>query len=151
MRTLAELAFQAAARYPNRPVLRRIHADGFIDMSGQELLEQVRDLTLGLIDGGLSEGDRVALLAENRPEWCVADLAVQTAGAITVPVYPTLTSEQILYLLKDCGATLAVVSNRAGLDKIVAIRPRAPRLATTIVMDADGQPWPERSSSTPSA
>jgi long-chain acyl-CoA synthetase len=142
--TLAELAFQAAARHPNRTVLRRKRDDVFVDMSGHELFGQVRDLTLGLIDVGLSEGDRVALVAENRPEWCVADLAVQTAGAITVPIYPTLTSEQILYLLNDCGATLAVVSNRAGVEKIAAIRPRAPRLATTIVMDADGQPWPEQ-------
>jgi long-chain acyl-CoA synthetase len=142
--TLADLAFQAAARYPNRTVLRRSHGNAFVDMSGQELFEQVRDLSLGLTDLGLSEGDRVALVAENRPEWCVTDLAVQAAGAITVPVYPTLTSEQILYLLNDCGATLAVVSNRAEVEKIAAIRARAPRLATTIVMDADGQPWPEQ-------
>jgi long-chain acyl-CoA synthetase len=142
--TLADVASQAAARYPNRTVLRRCLATAFVDISGRELFEQVRDLSLGLTDLGLSEGDRVALVAENRPEWCITDLAVQTAAAITVPVYPTLTSEQTLYLLNDCGATLAVVSTRAELEKILAVRDRAPRLATTIVMDADGQPWPEQ-------
>jgi len=69
------------------------------------------------------------------------DLAVQTAAAITA-IYPTLASRQILYLLNDCG--MVVVSNRTAVDKIAAIRAQAPGLATTIVMDADGQPWPER-------
>ena len=144
MTTLADLAFQVARRYPTRTVLRRIQAGILIDMSGRELLDQVRDLSLGLMDLGLSEGDRVALIAENRPEWCVTDLAVQTAGAITVPIYQTLTSGQALYLLNDCGAKLAVVSNRAEVEKIDAIRAQAPALVATIVMDADGLPWPER-------
>ncbi|MET0216137.1 MAG: long-chain fatty acid--CoA ligase [Vicinamibacterales bacterium] len=142
--TVADFAFQVAARYPTRTILRRSQGETFIDMSGLELLEQVRALSLGLIELGLSEGDRVALIAENRPEWCVTDLAVQTAGAITVPIYPTLTSGQVLYLLNDCGAKLAVISNRAEVEKIAAIRAQAPGLMTTIVMDADGQPWPER-------
>ena len=60
------------------------------------------------------------------------------------PSYPTLTSGQVLYLLNDCGAKLAVISNRAEVEKIAAIRAQAPGLVTTIVMDADGQPWPER-------
>ena len=141
--TLADLAFQAAARYSSRTVLRRSRGDTFVDMSGRELFEQARDLTLGLIDLGLSEGDRVALMAENRPEWCVTDLAVLMAGAVTVPIYPTLTSGQVLYLLNDCGAKLAVVSDRAAAQKIAAVCAQVSRFATTIVMDADGQPWPD--------
>lgn len=141
--TLADLAFQAAARYPSRTVLRRSRGDTFVDMSGRELFEQVRDLSLGIIDLGLSEGDRVALVAENRPEWCVTDLAVLTAGAVTVPIYPTLTSGQVLYLLNDSGAKLAVVSDRAAVEKIAAVRAQVSGFATTIVMDADGQPWPD--------
>jgi long-chain acyl-CoA synthetase len=88
--TLADLAFQAAARYPNLTVLRRSLGSAFVDVSGRQLFEQVRDLSIGLIDVGLSEGDRIALVAENRPEWCATDLAVQAAAAITVPIYPTL-------------------------------------------------------------
>jgi len=140
--TLADLAFQAAALCPRRTVLRRSQGDTFIDMSGRELFEQVRDLSLGLTDLGLSEGDRVALVAENRPEWCVTDLAVLTAGAVTVPIYPTLTSAQVLYLLNDCGAKLAVVSDRAAVEKIAAVRAQVSGFAMTIVMDADDQPWP---------
>jgi long-chain acyl-CoA synthetase len=141
--TLADLAFQAALRYPNRTVLRRAQNGTFVDTSGRELLEQVRDLSLGLMELGLSEGDRIALVAENRPEWCVTDLAAQTAGAITVPIYPTLTSAQVLHLLNDCGAKLAVVSSRTDVDKLEAVRAQAAQLSTTIVIHEDGQPWPE--------
>ena len=60
VRTLADLPFHIAGRYPSRAVLRRSRGDTFIDMSGRELFEQVRDLSLGLIELGLVEGDRVA-------------------------------------------------------------------------------------------
>ena len=142
VKTLADLPFRAAERFINRPVLRQSRGETLIDTSGRELLGQVRDLSLGLGELGLGDGVHVALVAENRSEWCVTDMAVLTAGGVTVPVYPTLTSEQVRYLLKDSGATLAVVSNRAQVDKMATIRQQLPSLGTVVVMDGDGQSWP---------
>ena len=143
VKTLADLPFSIAERFPERAILRHSVGDAFIDTSGHDFLEHVRDLSLGLGELGLAAGDRVAVIAESRPEWCVTDLAVLTAGGVTVPVYPTLTSGQVRYILNDCAAKVAVVSNRAQVEKIAAIRAQLSGFATVVVMDADGQPWPE--------
>jgi len=143
VKTLADLPLEAAGRFPNRPVLRQTRGDTFVEMSGRDLFARVRDLSLGFTGLGLSGGDRVAVVAESRPEWCVTDLAVLAAGGVTVPVYPTLTPAQVRYLLNDCGATLAVVSDRAQVEKIAVVGAQLPSLARVLVMDADGRSWPE--------
>jgi long-chain acyl-CoA synthetase len=144
VKTLADLPFDIAGRFPDRAILRHCRADAFIDTSGHDFLEHVRDLSLGLSELGLAAGDRVAVVAESRPAWCVTDMAILIAGGVTVPLYPTLTSGQMRYILNDCGAKMAVVSDRAQVEKLVAIRAQLPGFAAVAVMDADGQPWPER-------
>ena len=143
VKTLADLPFQIAERFPNRTVLRHCRTAGVIDTSGGELFDQIRDLSLGLSELGLDVGDRVAVIAESRPEWCVTDLAVVAAGGVTVPVYPTLTAPQVQRILRDCSAKIAVVSNRTQVDKIAAMLGQLPGLRTTAVMDTDGRSWPE--------
>jgi long-chain acyl-CoA synthetase len=143
VKTLADLPFGIAGRFPERAILRHSVGNTFIDMSGHDFLERVRDLSLGLGELGLAAGHRIAVIAEGRPEWCVTDMAVLTAGGVTVPVYPTLTSGQVRYILNDCAAKVAVVSNRAQVEKIAAIRAQLSAFATVVVMDADGQAWPE--------
>jgi long-chain acyl-CoA synthetase len=143
VRTLADLPFQIDERFPHRSVLRQCRGDTVIEMSGKEFFEQIRDVSLGLSAFGVDPGDRVAVIAESRPEWCVTDLAVLAAGAVTVPVYPTLTAGQVHDILSSCGATVAVVSNRAQVDKIAAMLAQHPGLETIAVMDPDGRPWPE--------
>jgi long-chain acyl-CoA synthetase len=142
--TLADLPFQINERFPDRVVLRQCRGDDLIDTSGREFFEQVRDVSLGLRELGVAPGDRVALMAESRPEWCVTDLAVLNAGAVTVPMYPTLPAGQIQEILNHSGAAIAVVSNRTQVDKIAAVLGQLAGLSTVVVMDADGQPWPER-------
>jgi long-chain acyl-CoA synthetase len=143
VKTLADLPFNIAERFPARAILRHSVGDAFLNTSGYDFLEHVRDLSVGLRELGLAAGDRVAVIAESRPEWCITDLAVLTAGGVTVPVYPTLTSGQVRYILNDCAAKVAVVSNRAQVDNIAAIRTQLSAFATVVVMDVDGQPWPD--------
>jgi long-chain acyl-CoA synthetase len=143
IKTLADLPFRIAERFPHRAVLRYCLGDAIREVSGSEFLEQIRNVSAGLRELGLATGERVAVIAESRPEWCVSDFAVLIAGGVTVPVYPTLTSAQIRYILNDCGATRAVVSNRELVEKIAAVRAHLPRLSAIAVMDIDGQPWPE--------
>ena len=88
---------------------------------------------------GAKKGDRIALIAENRWEWAVTDFAALAIGAADVPIYPTLTGEQIAVLLNDAGCRIAVVSTRQQFDKLNAVRAHT-QLERIVIMDA---PAPE--------
>ena len=85
----------------------------------------------------MEPGDRIALLSENRPEWLVSDIAILSAGAINVPIYPTLPAAQIEGLLKDAGIKVIILSTTEQLEKIREIAPQVPSLQTTLVMDLE--------------
>ena len=146
VRTVADLPFHVAGRFPKSVLLRRCVGDRFEDRSSRELFDEVRDLSLGLEDLGVRAGERVAILAESRPEWTVTDLAILTAGAVTVPVYPTLPASQAGYILADAGARVAVVEDDLQAAKVREERHRLPELETVIVMvpGADGVQSGER-------
>ena len=134
--TLAGLPFHVAGRYPKPALMRRCTADGFDVWSGRELFEQVRDLSLGLAALGVEPGSRVAVVSDSRPEWVIADLAILAAGAVTVPIYPTLPPAQVGYVLADAGAVAVVASDETQAAKVRAGRPDLPGLRTLLVIDA---------------
>jgi len=134
--TIAQLPFFASGRYPKSDLLGRCR-DGRIEpISGRDLVERVRDLSLGLSAIGMTRGDRVALLSESRPEWLLVDFAILAAGAVTTPVYPTLSTDQTAFILRDSGATIAVASNETQFAKLLAIAPQLPSLRAIVVIDA---------------
>jgi long-chain acyl-CoA synthetase len=133
--TIADLPFHVAGRFPKPLTLGRCQGDEIIGLSSKQMLERVRDLSLGLRTLGISTGDRVALIAESRPEWLLCDFAILTAGAVTVPIYPTLSAAQAQYILQDSGARLAIVSTRLQLEKAQGVRHLLPALAAVVCMD----------------
>jgi long-chain acyl-CoA synthetase len=133
--TVADLPFHVAGRFQNPELIGRCRPDGIESLSGKEFFERVRDLSLGLGALGVAPGDRVAIIAESRPEWLMADLAILTGAAVTVPVYPTLSSAQARYILHDAGAKAAIVSTRLQLEKIQEVRHKLPALEAVILMD----------------
>jgi long-chain acyl-CoA synthetase len=134
--TLAELPFFAAGRYQKPDLVGRCRAGGLETMSGRQLVERVRDLGLGLTAIGLEAGSRVALLAESRPEWLVVDFAILSCGAVTVPIYPTLSTEQVAFILRDSEARLVVVSTADQLHKVAAALAGGPSaIRAVVVMD----------------
>ena len=137
-RTLNELFFSAMDRWRDRPVVMRAKREGSWQSLGYaDLLEQVRHVSLGLGTLGVRQGDRVAILSENRPEWAIADYACLAALCPDVPVYPTLPASQIHYLLRDSNAVAIFVSSLEQRGKIDEIRGKLPGLRHVIVMDAD--------------
>jgi long-chain acyl-CoA synthetase len=88
------------------------------DISYTTLAEQIKHFCLGLTELGLQKGDRVALLSENRPEWAITDLATLAGGGVTVPMFSTLTSAQVEYIVRDSGAKILCVSSERQLQKI---------------------------------
>lgn len=136
VQTLADLPFHIMGRYPSPLCIGRCSGAEIVGLSSQELFERVRDLALGFGALGMARGDRVAISAESRPEWVLSDLGVLSGGGVTVPIYPTLSSSQVLYILQDCGARLAIVSTRLQLEKIQEVRHLLPSLEAVVVMDA---------------
>ena len=109
---------------------------GRIDgLSSKELFERIRDVSLGLTALGVGAGDRVAIISESRPEWLIADLAILVGGAVTVPIYPTLSAAQARYMLQDSGCRVAIASTRLQLDKVQEVRHQLPDLEAAIIMD----------------
>ena len=89
-------------------------------ITAAEVYGRVRALALQLREWGIQKGDRVALVCENRWEWPVVDFAALAIGAVDVPLYPTLTAEQLGYMLRDCGARVVFVSSRELYNKVRA-------------------------------
>ena len=135
IRTLADLPFHVAGRFPKPALICRCVGDRIVERSSREVFDEIRDLSLGLEDLGVRAGDRVAIQADSRPEWTIVDLATLTAGAVTVPVYATLPAGQVGYILADSGARVVVVEDEGQAAKVREERHRLPELETVIVMD----------------
>ena len=147
IRTLAEIPAFAAAAFPRPALVRRCHANGIEDWSTQDFVDQVRHVSLGLDALGVKPGDRVALMAESRPEWLISDFGILSGAFVTVPIYPTLAAGQACYILNDSEARVAIVSDRVQLEKLQSIRHLAPHLAFVVVIDGgrpDTSPRPSR-------
>jgi long-chain acyl-CoA synthetase len=98
-------------------------------------LNLVNAAAWGLLNQGIEEGDRVAILSENRLEWAVVDLAAQTIGAVTVPIYTSLTPAEIQYLLSDSGSKILAVSGKALFEKAASVQRALPGLKAVIAFE----------------
>ncbi|MFL5595670.1 MAG: AMP-dependent synthetase/ligase [Gemmatimonadaceae bacterium] len=133
--TLNQLFFDAVSKHNRPDALQVKRAGSYAGISHADVAERVRHAARGLSSLGVRRGDRVAILAENRPEWAIADFACLTAGLTDVPIYPTLPADQIAYILKDSGAVAIFVSNKVQAEKIREIRAQLPTLKTVIGFD----------------
>ncbi|WP_370190213.1 long-chain fatty acid--CoA ligase [Qipengyuania sp.] len=107
---LVELFLKRAAEKGDRPFLGAKIAGSWQTISWSEAAEQVCLLAENLRALGLRDGDRVCLVSENRPEWCISDLAIMAAGCITVPAYITNTERDHVHILDNSGAKAVIVS-----------------------------------------
>src|SRR5882724_5973843 len=118
----------------------RVRREGrWTELPYRGLAEQVQAASVGLRELGLRDGDRVAILSENRPEWAIADYACLAARCTDVPIYPTLPARQAEYILRDSGAVALFVSSPAQLEKALTIRGQLPALRHIIAFDPDAR------------
>ncbi|MGA2950116.1 MAG: long-chain fatty acid--CoA ligase [Candidatus Sulfotelmatobacter sp.] len=118
--TLNDIFFAATERNLDRAMLYR-DAGKWLPISSSDFRSKVAATGGALQEWGIHKGDRVAILSENRPEWSIADFAILLLGAITVPVYATLTPEQTAYALRDSGSSVIFVSTEHQLRKVQTI------------------------------
>lgn len=107
---LVTMFFDRAAELGELPMLHAKHDGIWVPISWREAAEIVARMASALRSIGVNPGDRVVLVSENRPEWCLADLAIMASGAITVPAYVTNTEADHLHILENSGARAAIVS-----------------------------------------
>jgi long-chain acyl-CoA synthetase len=119
--TLADIFYQIVDRNQSRVMLYERDSQ-WQAISSSDFYRRVMGVVHELRSHGIAHNDRVAILAENRPEWTIADFAILLSGAVTVPIYATLTAGQISFLLRHSGAKTAFVSSATQLAKLRAIQ-----------------------------
>ena len=148
--TMATLAKLAADRYGDATAARFLRDGEWQQLTYNELWDRVRDLALGLARLGVGVGDRVAILANTRLEFTIADLAASTAGAVVVPVYPSNSAEECEWVVGDSGSKVIVCENPDQVGKIAVVRDNLPTLEHVVVIDGevDGVPTMEQVAAT---
>lgn len=116
--------------------LRWLEGGEWKDLSWRELRERVRALSSALVGAGIAEGDRVAILAPNRPEWTIADLAILRVRGVSVPIHATSSAAQVAFILRDSGARLVFASAGEGCAKVLASLPGCPSVERVVVLGA---------------
>jgi long-chain acyl-CoA synthetase len=111
--------------------------------SGEQVIERIRHLTLGLRDLGIKAGDRVAIISENRPEWSITDLAILSLKAVNVPIYTTQAVDQIRYILENSGARVLFVSGKKIFSHARAALEGVEQLEKVVFFDEEAVPAPE--------
>jgi long-chain acyl-CoA synthetase len=124
-RTTVGVFFRQAARFGDRTLVRYHDGEGWRGMSWQRMAELTSRVAARLVGERVEAGDRVAIMAENCVEWLYCDLAIQAAGAVTVPIYPSTPAGVAQVIVEDAGARLAFVADelagRLRVERLVGI------------------------------
>src|SRR5271165_7607062 len=150
-KTMADLIPGAAAEHAGSTAVRYKRDGAWHDVTYAELADIVQETALGLIDLGIAPGERVCILANTRPEWSYLDMAASSIGAVVVPIYPTNSPEECLWVISDSGASTIICENEEQLAKVAAVREQLPKLRTIIVIDPVAASQANGSSSGPSS
>ncbi|MEK9209813.1 AMP-dependent synthetase/ligase [Sphingomonas sp. 2378] len=132
---LVTMFFTRAAEKDDAPFLWRKDAGEWRAISWAETARQVASLSAGLKAAGLQRGDRVMLVSENRPEWCIADLAIMAAGCVTVPTYTTNTERDHTHIIENSGARAIIVSTQKLATTLMPAALRSNHVQTVIGLE----------------
>ena len=132
---LAAMFFEWAARRGDRPFLWAKRDGAYRPISWRDAERQVRAMARGLRALGIRRGDRVGLVAENRPEWTIADIAIMAAGAVTVPAYTTHGVDDFRHLLANSGARAVIVSTAALAHRVMPAADQVSTIASIISIE----------------
>ncbi|GGZ12003.1 AMP-dependent synthetase/ligase [Streptomyces avidinii] len=139
--TLAVFTQWTEERYGPEPALRFRSPDGeWLSRTYGELGAQVRAVGCALLGLGVAAGERVAVLAETRPQWTYTHFGALAAGAVLVPVYPTAGEEEVAWVLADSEAVVVVCDDGRQAARVEALRPKLPALRAVVLMDELAEP-----------
>ena len=125
-----------ASEHPDALVMSRRGSDGsWVDISATAFLADVRGLAKGLVAAGVGPGDRVGLLSSTRFEWTLFDYAIWFIGAVSVPVYPTASADQLAFVLRDSAARALLVETAEHRARLEDVRNQLPDLQQVWCLD----------------
>lgn len=136
--TLPAKLLARAASTPDAVALRQKQLGVWREQTWRDYAMQAAEVAMGLRAIGVTAGDKVAIHAENRPEWVIADLGVQGLGGVAVGVYPTSPSAEVEYLLGHSEASVVIVEDEEQLDKTLDVWDGLPGLTHAVVIDPRG-------------
>ncbi len=135
--------FARQASTLSRHVLFYVKRSGsYQPITWQQIAEDVHALSAFFLHEQVNAGDRVLILSENRPEWGIADLAIQSVGAWTVPIYPSLKAPDIQAICQNCEPTVCIASNAEQAQKLLEVSRTIPSIRLLIVLSPVDVPDP---------
>ena len=136
-KTIAEQFALTAERFSGKTALKFKFQGAYINVSFAELKNRVDILAKAFLELGIAQGDKVAILSENRTEWVRADLAALTLGAVSVPIHTTLSPKIIKHILNDSQARVILVAKQEQFNKLMLVINELPKLQTVIYIQLD--------------
>jgi long-chain acyl-CoA synthetase len=133
---IVTLLAQSVARFPDRPVFGTRKNHGWHYISYTQFAELVAAMRGGLKQLGVSAGDRVAVISDNRVEWAVGSFGTLSLGAIYVPMYQAQKDSEFKYILHDSGARVCLCANSQIAERIRKLLPGLPELKQVIAFDS---------------
>jgi long-chain acyl-CoA synthetase len=131
--TQSGLFFTQARQFEKDVFMRAKLKDGtpcpqWTDITWEQAAQASRQMGAGLIEMGIKKNDRVGLFSHNRPRWIISDQAIQGAGGIGVPIYPTSTDAQLSFILNDCAAKAVIAGDHDLMEQALRVKPQVPSL-----------------------
>ena len=131
-----DLLAQLKSKYSKSDILAAKENKEWRRYSTDEFIEFVHKVSAGLMKRGINHGDKIAIISNNRPEWNFVDYGCQQIGAITVPIYPTISVKDLLFILNDAGVKIIFFSSKDILSKIEQVRSQVPTLNELVSFNA---------------
>lgn len=119
----------------NNFVIKHKVAGKYVGITYDQFKEETDSFAFGLASLGIKKDDKIAIISENRPEWVYSDMAILGLGAIDVPLYPSLTSDSVEFILNNSESKAIIVSTKFQLNKVMKIRDKCKSLKYIIILN----------------
>jgi long-chain acyl-CoA synthetase len=136
--TFPKLLARNAERLGDEPALREKDLGIWRETSWRDYHRRVRDFSLGLVALGLRRGGKVAIIGDNRPEWVIAELAAQSAGAASIGIYQDSNLNEVAFVIDHCDARFVVAEDQEQVDKILGMIEQLPKVTHVVYSDPRG-------------
>ncbi len=135
LRRIFDIIYYQKEKNPKPDSVYAKEKDKWIAYSTETFISQAEKFGMGLLCAGLNKGDVVAIISANRPEWNMADIGMQLAGMINVPIYTTLSEIEIAFILNDCQAKMVIAGDENLYKKINSVRSKVPSVREVYTFD----------------
>ncbi len=134
VKSLGDMFFESVSKYGTKILYMSKRGGAYRGLTYKHVGEIVKNLALGMASLGVKKGDKVAVLSPTQEEWAMADYAVLSLGAATVPIYPNLSSKQVEYILQDSDSKIVFASDSEQLAKVIAVKDQCPALTHAVLI-----------------